>query len=95
MKQIIVFPRGQLTAKDKAELTKNGILVVEADDPAKVVTVLPGAPLATADDLLMSAMWGLSKASSSANEAFVQALHSRMRRRDTNPPPPAQPEPKP
>lgn len=95
MTQIVVFPRGQLDAKDKERLTKMGVVAVEADDPSKVVTVIPGAPLATADDLLLSAMWGLSKASSTANEAFVQALHQRMRRRDTNPPPAPQPEPKP
>lgn len=76
-------------------MAKNGFLAVEADDPTKVVMAIPGAPLATADDLLMSAMWGLSKASSAANESFVQALHSRMRRRDTNPPPAPPPEVKP
>lgn len=94
-KQIVIFPRGQLVAKDRAEMAKAGFLAIEADDPSKVVVVIPGSPLATADDLLMAAMWGLSKASSSANQDFVNALHNRMRRRDTNPPPAPAPEIKP
>lgn len=93
-KQIIIFPRGQLTAKDKAELAKIGVLAIEADDPSKVVAVIPGAPLATADDLLMSAFWGLQESTSSKTK-FVEALFNRMKRRDPNPPPPPPPVPKP
>lgn len=93
-KQVIVFPRGQLTAKDKAELTKNGFLAIEADEPSRVVTVLPGAPLATADDMLMAAFWGLLE-SNAAKQKFVETLFNRMKRRDTNPPPPPPPPEKP
>ena len=35
-KQIVVFPRGQLTPKEKEHLTKNGFLAIECDDPKGV-----------------------------------------------------------
>lgn len=44
-KTIIVFPRGTLDAKTKEQLSKNGYLGIEADDPKAVVTVLPVAPI--------------------------------------------------
>lgn len=37
--QVIVFPRGQLSAKDKERLTRNGVVAVEADDPQKVQAI--------------------------------------------------------
>lgn len=33
---VVVFPRGQLSQKDKERLTKHGIVAVEADDPKQV-----------------------------------------------------------
>jgi len=93
-KQVIIFPRGQLDAKDRERLTKMNVVAIEADDPSKVVTVIPGAPLATADDLLMAAFWGLME-SNSAKTKFVESLFSRMKRRDPNPPPPPPPVQKP
>lgn len=57
-KQVIVFPRGQLDAKDKERLTKAGVVAVEADDPRQVVMLLPSAPLLRADDILMAAFAG-------------------------------------
>lgn len=47
-KQLVVFPRGQLDAKQKVALSREGYIAVEADDPRAVVTVLPLAGL-TAD----------------------------------------------
>lgn len=60
MKQVIVFPRGQLTADDRAELNDAGFVAVEADDPKAVVVHLPGVPLATGDDLTMAAIAGVT-----------------------------------
>jgi len=33
---VVIFPRGQLTAKDKERFTKAGVLAAEADDPSAV-----------------------------------------------------------
>jgi hypothetical protein len=42
-KQIIVFPRGQLSANDRRNLLANGVLPVEAGDPSKVALRAPDA----------------------------------------------------
>jgi hypothetical protein len=44
---LVVFQRGQLTAKDKERMTKAGIVAVEADDPKQVVQLHLSAPLVT------------------------------------------------
>lgn len=44
-KQLVVFPRGQLDAKQKIMLSLEGFIAVEADDPRAIVTVLPMAKL--------------------------------------------------
>lgn len=53
---IVVYPRGQLSAKDKQRMTKHGILCIEADDPKSVVCILPAAPFVSPDDLLLAAI---------------------------------------
>jgi hypothetical protein len=82
--QVIVFPRGQLTSKDKERLTKAGFCAVEADDPKAVVMAVPGIPLVSADDLLLSAMWGLnsSEGSSPERSRMVSELYRRMKLRE-------------
>lgn len=83
MTQIIVFPRGQLTELDRARMEEAGIVGVEADDPASVLTIIPGAPLATPDDLAMAALWAVTNSGiSSVGMDFVRALHQRMKVRD-------------
>lgn len=42
---IVVFPRGQLSAKDKERLTKHGIISVEADNPRDVCQLHLQAPM--------------------------------------------------
>lgn len=59
-KQVVVFPRGQLSDKDRRALGKAGVCVVEADDPSKVVMVLPLAPVLSGDDVLRSAIGALA-----------------------------------
>lgn len=79
MSQVIVFPRGQLTAADRKRMAEVGIVAVEADDPGSVVTVVPGVPLATSDDLAMAAL-GAVASSHLDNVAakFAKALHNRL-----------------
>jgi len=60
MKQVIVFPRGQLSKTDKERLTKAGVVAVEADDPAAVKMLLPSSSLVTGDDLLLAALDGIN-----------------------------------
>lgn len=82
MKQIIVFPRGQLDAKDKERLSKHDIIAVEADDPSKVVAVFPGVPLVESNDMLTMALKVLagtvSLASASPASKFTMALAEKM-----------------
>lgn len=79
MKQVIVYPRGQLSTKDRKALRDAGIIAIEADDPSKVVTVIPFSPISGADDLLMSAMAGITCDSlKNKHSAFVGELHKRL-----------------
>ncbi|WP_090177477.1 hypothetical protein [Luteibacter sp. UNC138MFCol5.1] len=86
MNQVIVFPRGQLSAEDKASMREMGIAVVEADDPSKVVTVIPvapSAPVANPDDLTMALLHGLSVSNwDEPKVLFVKELHRRMLARE-------------
>lgn len=84
MSQIIIFPRGQLTAGDRKRMAEAGIVVVEATDPGSVVTVVPGAPLATSDDLAMAALGAIASSNlDSVAAKFVRALHCRLQARET------------
>lgn len=83
MNTVIVYPRGQLKAADKKALKEAGIIAVEADDPSKVVTVIPGAPLATADDLLMAALHGMTRPNyESAGNAMIIELQRRLKAKE-------------
>lgn len=61
---IMVFPRGQLTPKDKERLTKNGVIAVEADDPKAVVQLRCVSPLIvsglTGDGIVYAALDALA-----------------------------------
>jgi hypothetical protein len=80
MKQVIVFPRGQLSAKDKEKLSKAGWIAVEADDPSKVVSVVPGASTISPDDLLCAALDALTNtpAYGSPTTRFAEQLAKRV-----------------
>jgi hypothetical protein len=75
-KTIIVFPRGTLDAKTKEMLSKNGYLGIEADDPTKVVTVLPLAgtvsPLSPSE--IVQAMAIALNENEQRRQAFGRAL---------------------
>ncbi|HIE5512994.1 TPA: hypothetical protein ACXNQL_002234 [Stenotrophomonas maltophilia] len=83
MNQIIVFPRGQLTAADRKRMAEAGIVAVEADEPDSVVTVVPGVPLATSDDLVMAALGAIVASQlDSVAAKFAKALHNRLQTRE-------------
>jgi hypothetical protein len=83
VKQIVVFPRGQLGEKDRRALQRAGVCVVEADDPSKVVTVLPGTPLISGDDILRAAITALCSddGSTGMRSRFVKAIGQMMQER--------------
>lgn len=83
MKQLVLFPKGSLSASDKGRLAKEGFCAIECEDPSKVVLAVPGAPLVSCDDLLMSAMTGLAY-SARAQQEFAADLLKRMKARDRN-----------
>lgn len=76
MKQIVIFPRGQTSDKDRRMLARAGVLLVEADDPSKVVTVLPVVPLIAQDDILRVALQALANSDSATCTKFVRVLAS-------------------
>lgn len=78
MKQVIVFPRGQLTRSDKARMEKVDIVAVEADDPSKVVSAIPVGALVGSDDLLMAAITAISR--STYSETSIRFASEFMRR---------------
>lgn len=87
MSQIIVFPRGQLTAGDRKRMAEAGIVAVEADDPSSVVTVVPGAPLASSDDLAMAALSAIATCGwADVSAKFVKVLHGRLAARGSEDP---------
>lgn len=79
--QVIVFPRGQLAEADRERLWAKGVIVVEADDPSKVVTVLPSAPL-QADELLVAAVSALNEhGGMGAQVAFSERVGALLAKR--------------
>lgn len=63
---VVVFPRGQLSAEDKAAMGAAGIVAVEADDTKAVVQLHIAAPLVCAsvngDALVSAAIRSISSA---------------------------------
>jgi hypothetical protein len=76
MKQIVVFPRGQISELDKARMDEAGIVAVEADNPDDVVLLMPSTGHVNADDMLMSALWELS--SRGEGDRMIKELHRRL-----------------
>lgn len=85
MRQVIVFPRGQLASKDRERLTKAGMVVVEADDPSRVVTVIPASTLMSADDLVLACLTVLRTAQYGGDvlrSSFAKDLADRIAKRN-------------
>lgn len=85
-KELIVFPRGQLTDLDRARLDEAGFVAIEADQPALIQRVQRGALNArriSGDALVMAALYALSGDSSSSEcRKFVVELHRRLKQND-------------
>lgn len=92
MTAVIIFPRGQLSDWDKDQALAAGILVMEADEPHKVVQMLPASTMVNTDDMLMSAIHAVRHGNE--GQLFVRQLHDRMIAREAErqpkplPPPP-------
>lgn len=79
MKQVIVFPRGQLSADDRAALVAADFVPIEADDPKAIIVHIPSASLVTPDDLFMSALAGVTN---STSEYMVAELRCRLKAKE-------------
>lgn len=83
MKQVIVFPRGQLSDEDRKAMKAAGVIAVEADDPSKVVVTVPQPHMASADDMLLAALHGITSLSTErASYLFTNELNRRLKERD-------------
>lgn len=71
-KQIVVFPRGQLTPKEKEHLTKNGFLAVECDQPGNVRVLSSESLPVDSSVMLMAALEAMCGSSGD------QAVRSRF-----------------
>lgn len=56
MKQIILFPKGELAAGDKAALLKADYIPLEVTDPSQVVMLFPNSERLTGDAVTVSAL---------------------------------------
>lgn len=72
---VVVFPRGQLTPKDKERMTKAGIIAVEADDPKAVCQLQLTQPLTstliTGDAIVRSALSAMASRPSWTSSNFI------------------------
>lgn len=85
MNQVIIYPRGQLKPADRETLKDAGIVAVEADTPHQVVTVIPGAPMVTPDDLIMALLAGVTAPNYKNGESVALAtLEQRLLAREKN-----------
>lgn len=85
MKQILITEPKQISAVDKNRLSKNGILVIEADNPDKVKFINVDENV-NADSYLMAALFSLSQEStdSATSKRFVKELNRRLLEKENN-----------
>ena len=77
---VVVYPRGQLTTRDRKALLAAGIVGIEADEPGKVVTVLPMAPSAlpaASGDMAMALLHAV--VDGNEGQRFARELYRRAR----------------
>lgn len=80
---VVVFPRGQLVAKDKERLTKHGIIAVEADDPRSVMQLNIAPPMqqtvVNGDGVIRAALAAMAKGKDYSTALyFVQELSAAL-----------------
>ena len=80
MKNLVIFPRGQLAPKDRERMTKAGFLVVEADDPSRVIQLAPTPHMVSAEDFMMSALHAVHHGHEGVK--FVDELYRRLKQRE-------------
>lgn len=88
-KRIIIVVPGSLSAKDKDKLSKNGLLVIEHPDPPAVRIITPSisADKISGNDIMMSAMYAMSKTESTYGDTaklFVKTLNARLIESETD-----------
>lgn len=84
-RQVMVWPRGQLSTEDRRRLRDVGIVAVEADDPTKVVTVIPSAGILTGDDVSLAAYKAIRHADyNDVRVKFANNLVERALARETD-----------
>ena len=80
LKQIIIFPTGQLHPETRKLLKSEGAIAIEVDDPTKVITLLHVSPRLTGDILLNAALDALRGAVSGAErQKFAESLINQLR----------------
>lgn len=83
MSRLVVFPRGQLSSKDKERFTKMGIVWAEADDPTQVreiaATTLTQSVI-TGDGIILAALKAMAQESYGAEvrSGFVKNLYQAL-----------------
>jgi hypothetical protein len=77
MKQIIVFPRGQLSPKDRKAMRDAGVLVVEADDPKQVIQLMPESSAIDSSSIMMALLKAVADGHG-ASAIFVRELERRL-----------------
>lgn len=89
-KQVIVFPTGTLTARDRSRLSRLGLVAIEAADPKQVVLLVPTAPALRGDDVLLAALQAVEKGNSNygpdtPRAVFANTLIARIRKNTDSP----------
>lgn len=81
MKQLVIFPKGTLSPKDKERMSKEGYLAIEADDPSKIHVPLPTS--LSDRDIASCALEALHSGRTyvtSAQEVFSESLYRRFQK---------------
>lgn len=87
--KLIFFPLGETTELTRAQLREAGYLAIEVRDPKEVVIPVEGAPLASADDLFISALSAVvgNHANGGVASDFACNLLRRLKARQETPNP--------
>lgn len=86
MKQIILFPKGSITPKDKERMSNEGYCAVECEDPSKAVVAIPAVGIAP-DSMLLCALEAMSATSAYPERAkFTDNLFRELKKREDQQP---------
>ena len=78
MKPILVVKPGQISQEDKKTLAKEGVVVIEMENPNELRVINPIDSIAEGDDIFTCAIDALSR-SSSAEGSFGTLLVKRIK----------------